>query len=189
MFHDYDKNRMLTALSYTAASLHTAYPGSTGANEVTGGSYARVAPSLGAYSGGVRVAASMAFSVPASTVKWVGLWNGANFGACCPNGANPKEFAINTTSNVVESKAHGYAANQPIVFYGDSAPGGVTAGTTYYVINPTTDTFQVSATAGGAAITLTSQAGNGCVVSVIFEDVYASPSTHTVTSMTLGLPL
>ena len=189
MFHDYDKSRMLSALSYTAASLHTAYPGTTGTNEVSGGGYARQTPSLGAYSGGVRVIGSMTWSVPASTVKWVGLWNGANFGACCPNGANPKEFTVNTSTDTITCSAHGYSNGQTITFYGDTAPGGLTAGTTYYVISAATDSFQVAATAGGSAIDLTATGGTGCQVSVIYEDVYASASSHTVTSVTLGLPL
>ena len=49
-------------------------------------------------------------------------------------------------------------------------PTGIVAGTTYYVVNPSSNTFSVAATVGGAAITTTgSQTG-----------------THTVTSQPTG---
>src|SRR5690606_6534718 len=41
------KNAMLDALDLASLSLHTGFPGSTGANEVTGGSYARQAVTFG----------------------------------------------------------------------------------------------------------------------------------------------
>lgn len=59
--------------------------------------------------------------------------------------------------------AHGRKANDPIKFTTTGAlPTGLTAGTTYYVVGAsiTTNTFQVSATPGGVAITTTgSQSG------------------------------
>ncbi len=62
---------------------------------------------------------------------------------------------------VVTWTAHGLSADQPVVFTTTGAlPTGLTAGTTYYVKSPGTDTFQVSATAGGSAInTSGSQSG------------------------------
>lgn len=57
------------------------------------------------------------------------------------------------TPGVVTWAGHGRAANDAIVFTTTGAlPTGLTAGTTYYVLAPTTDTFTVSATSGGAAI-------------------------------------
>src|SRR3972149_3827960 len=56
----------------------------------------------------------------------------------------------------VSQVAHGYAANAPVKFATTGAlPTGLVAGTTYYVKSPVADTFNVSATAGGAAITTT----------------------------------
>lgn len=62
---------------------------------------------------------------------------------------------------VVSMTAHGLAADTPISFSTTGAlPTGVTAGTTYYVKSPTADAFNISATAGGAAInTSGSQSG------------------------------
>jgi hypothetical protein len=53
------------------------------------------------------------------------------------------------------------SANQPIVFNGTSA-GGITTGTYYFVKGtPTTNTFQISATAGGTVIALTAATISG----------------------------
>ena len=57
---------------------------------------------------------------------------------------------------VVGWTAHGLAANTPILFQTSGAlPTGLTAGTIYYVLAPLTNSFNVSATAGGAAINTT----------------------------------
>lgn len=67
------KNNMLGGQTFTHASAHTDFPGSTGANEVTGGSpaYAQKAITINAASGGIRALnAAVAFDVPACTVKW-----------------------------------------------------------------------------------------------------------------------
>lgn len=58
-------------------SLHTADPGQTGANEVTGGSYARQSAGYNAASGGVcALAGTVSFTVmPAATVTHIGLWD------------------------------------------------------------------------------------------------------------------
>lgn len=54
---------------------------------------------------------------------------------------------------VVSWTAHGLAANTPVMFTtSDALPTGLTAGTIYYVLSPTTNSFNVSATPGGAAI-------------------------------------
>ena len=81
------KNVMLTALGGVAAyaSLHTADPGATGVNEVTGGSpaYARKALSWDtAASGSIPLKATFpVFDVPAATtVAYVGLWSLASGG-------------------------------------------------------------------------------------------------------------
>lgn len=54
---------------------------------------------------------------------------------------------------VVTSTGHGLVADTPVRFSTTGAlPTGITAGTVYYVKSPTTNTYQLSATAGGAAI-------------------------------------
>ena len=58
-------------------SLHTADPGETGANEVTGGSYARQSGAFGnAAAGAVANTASISFTgMPAVTITHVGIWS------------------------------------------------------------------------------------------------------------------
>jgi hypothetical protein len=58
-------------------SLHTADPGVTGANEVTGGSYARQNAGYSTASGGAcALAATVSFTgMPSSTISHVGLWD------------------------------------------------------------------------------------------------------------------
>lgn len=65
------------------------------------------------------------------------------------------------TPGVVSWNAHGLAAGTPVKFTTTGAlPTGLTAGTTYYVVNPAANDFQVAATPGGAAInTSGSQSG------------------------------
>lgn len=78
-YMDAAKNRMLDALAGDVgnASLHTADPGTTGANEVSGGTYARQAVSFDAASAGeMFLSASVTFDVPGGvTVAWVGFWS------------------------------------------------------------------------------------------------------------------
>lgn len=188
------KNAMLDAQSFSTVSIHTAYPGTTGANEVSGAPYARKSITLPAASGGQRVnSTSINFDVPATTVRWIGAWlgvfPGTTFVGASPNGGlPPRQFSIVAATDRVVSTAHGYIANQAVTFFNGTPPGGITEGVVYYVINPTTDDFQVSATVGGAAINLTSGPGFGCSMSGISEDTYAVVGVHTLTSYTFAIP-
>lgn len=57
---------------------------------------------------------------------------------------------------VVTWTGHGHAADTPIVFSTTGAlPTGITAGTVYYILAPTANTFNIAATPGGAAINTT----------------------------------
>lgn len=58
-------------------SLHTGDPGTTGANESTGGSYARQTAGYNTASGGAcALAATLNFTgMPASTVTHIGIWD------------------------------------------------------------------------------------------------------------------
>lgn len=67
---------------------------------------------------------------------------------------------------VVTYNAHGLNNGDRVVFRTTGAlPTGLTAGTTYFVVNRTTNTFEVSATRGGASInTSGSQSGTHTLV-------------------------
>lgn len=63
------------AAAATWISAHTASPGSNGANEVTGGSYARQQTTWAAASNGARTGSQVAIPCPAGTaVTHWGLW-------------------------------------------------------------------------------------------------------------------
>lgn len=73
------------------ASLHSADPGSTGANEITGGSPAYARKSVtwaAAASGSASLSAAPVFDVPAgATVSHFGLWSAATSGTFRGGGA------------------------------------------------------------------------------------------------------
>lgn len=185
------KNDMLGALALERISLHTAFPGQTGANEVTGGAYTRGVSTFGAAAAGTRsLSASVAISVPATSVAWVGNWNaaGTKFNAYSPNGGDPKEFQVDAATDVVRCPAHGFTDGRTIAFYGDTVPSPLTEGQIYYARDCTTETFKVAASSGGAAIDLTTAGGAACVVSGITVEVYGGAGTHTISAWSIGLP-
>jgi hypothetical protein len=62
-------------------SLHTADPAGTGASEVTGGSYARVATTWGAVAAGSVTGSAVTINVPSGvTVYGWGVWDAATGG-------------------------------------------------------------------------------------------------------------
>lgn len=190
MFVSGAKDLMLDALVITDASAHSAFPGVTGANELSGGGYARVAASFGSATTGVRsLSSGVNLTIPAgATVRWLGLWNASTFLGYAVNAGVPREFICDSATDTVACPAHGYVDTNKIVFYGDAVPGGLTEGTVYFVVNATADSFQVAATSGGAEIDLTSGGGSACVVSSIVEETYGGGGTHTISTWVLGLP-
>ena len=183
------RNNALDGIPITHVSLHSAFPGSTGSNELSGSGYARVSVVFSAASGGVRnLSAPAALTVGSGhTVRWAGLWNGTTFIGYSPNNGSPREFQVDVLNDLVSVPAHGYADDDAVVLYGGTVPGGVTEGQIYYVIDATTDTFKLSATVGGAAIDLTSTSAPDCVISRITQSAYGGADTHTINTWGLGL--
>ena len=69
--------------------------------------------------------------------------------------AGANTCTVNWTSN-------GFSANQAFTFSGGVAPTGMTAGTTYYVLTPSTNSFTCSATPGGTILAITTN-GSGTI--------------------------
>lgn len=87
-FSDAGVNDALNGENDTFISLHTASPGTTGAAEVTGGAYARVATTWSAASGSSRAGSPVTINVPASTtVTHFGIWSAASGGTYKRGGA------------------------------------------------------------------------------------------------------
>jgi hypothetical protein len=184
------KNAWLNGQAIDTISAHTGFPGTTGANEVTGGSpaYARKTIAVAAASGGSRLlSGAVVFDVPACTLNWLGLWSGSTFVAPVPNGgATPKNFVAVASSDLIYAPSHGWSDTQKIAFFG-VPPTGIDEGTTYFVRDASTDTFKVASTSGGSAINITSASSFGCVVVAITETVYAGQDTHSVTAGTITI--
>lgn len=65
----------------TWISLHTASPATTGANEVSGGSYARVQTTWGAPATSASLGSQVTINVPASTtITHFGIWSAVTAG-------------------------------------------------------------------------------------------------------------
>jgi hypothetical protein len=90
------------AAAATYLSLHTADPGTTGASEVTGGTYARVATSWSASSAGSKPGSATTLNVPASTtIGWWGLWTAASGGTFHYGGTIPASEAYGSAGTYV----------------------------------------------------------------------------------------
>jgi len=155
-------------------ALHTADPADTGANEATGGSYARQQTVFGpSASGIVNNTNNIDFvSMPATTIVAWSVWDSLTTGLCYQTGwlSTVSGLAIvrtaDATANDVQSQTHGLANDDRVEFEvieGLTVPAGLTAGTLYFVIATglTTDAFRVATTSGGAAVDIT---GNGSAI-------------------------
>jgi hypothetical protein len=78
------------------------------------------------------------------------------------SGLNSHTFTtvdIDISTDVITINSHGYSSGQAVQFSNATStnlPGGLTQSLTYYILNPTTNTFQISATKFGAAVNITS---------------------------------
>lgn len=194
-YNDNARNAMVTHLSslIDRVSLHTGDPGAGGANEVTGGTpaYARQTPTWGtAASGQINIASIGSHAIPAgSTIMYAGFWNNgtSTFYGYAPLGAFVGVFAMTDAAlDVIHLPGHGLVLNNTVVLQtvvGKALPTGVVESTVYYVRDVTTDTFKLSATAGGAAINLTA-VGAGIVLSMVAE-TFPLQGTYTLSSGTI----
>lgn len=66
-----------------------------------------------------------------------------------------RSVTFTDSGDLVGLSAHGLLAGQAVQFSVITTTTGIVINTTYYVINPNTNDFQVAATVGGAALPLT----------------------------------
>ena len=156
-------------------SIHTAYS-AAGANEATGGSpaYARMNLAWDAASGriGDNTDAEQ-FDLAAATYEYLGFWDSLTTGVFCgmvPLGSTFAKVAnIWNTGDLIELPTHGLSADDRVALFdlGNTAlPSGPTEGTLYHVISSATNDFQISATQGGAAVTISAD-GQGLLMDAI----------------------
>lgn len=75
--------------------------------------------------------------------------------------------------DLVTFNNHGLTAGTAVSFSSITSTTGISINTTYYVISPTTNTFQLSATVGGAALALTTN-GSGIFNGTYYAVVHAT---------------
>lgn len=189
---DHVRGKASYAMPTAYVALHDGAPGLTGANEVTGGSYARQATAgadWNAASGriGDNANAISFTSMPACTVLGVSLWDAVSSGNCLWTAwlsTVVKPFVCtDTTNNLARSPSHGLVAGDRVAFEAYDAgalPTGLSASTLYHVIADglTTDDFKVSTSAGGAAVDITA-AGAGKLRKVV-PQVVSGGGTFTI---------
>lgn len=197
-FTDAARNAALDGLAgvITHVSLHSGDPSTTGANELTGGSpaYARKAVSWAASSAGTKASsAGLTFDVAGGlTAIHAGYWSaitaGTFYGYYPLGGQTPQVATIDQATDVFTSFAHGYTNGQQVVLYDIQTAGlvtGFTEGTVYFVVAAATDTFQLSATSGGAAITVTTSME--CAVQRVIPESFGSQGTLAIATAALVL--
>jgi len=97
----------------------------------------------------------------------------------------PVTFTASTS--VVNRTAHGYNNGDTISFDSITITTGIVAGQIYYVVNKTADTFQLSATEDGTALTLTND-GSGIILPYKQVVVTVTPETGvTFTKLNLSV--
>lgn len=96
-------NQALSTTGWSYVSLHTADPGTTGASEVTGGTYARVTVTWGAPSAGaVSNTNALSINLPASTTaSYFGVWSALTTGTYYIGGALSPAVSTGTSAGVV----------------------------------------------------------------------------------------
>src|SRR5262245_18511372 len=173
MFSAAARDQLMTAGGTGAAwlSLHSAFPGTNGANEIA---LTRASIPWTATSGGhKRAATQISITVPGNgqNVHWLGAWSlqsGGTFGARAPIGGHPLEFYVTLSDNRVRIPGGNKLSDGTrIVFFGDTPPAPLVEATHYFVRDSLADSFRASGVPGGTAITLTTAGGNQCLVSDI----------------------
>lgn len=104
-----EANQALSTTGWGFVSLHTADPGTTGASEVTGGTYARVSVTWNAPSGGsVTNSNALTINLPASTTaSFFGVWSASTSGTYYIGGALSPSVTTGGTAGTVSIAAAG----------------------------------------------------------------------------------
>jgi hypothetical protein len=99
------------------------------------------------------------------------------------NGVTPSVVTISIANpGVVTLAAHGLAAGTRVTFNTTgSLPSGLSPNTTYYVLSPTTNTFELSLSSGGSAITTSlTQSGVHTMSSEILMQTATTPQGYNL---------
>ena len=85
--------------------------------------------------------------------------------------------------DLVTLASHGFRNGDSVLFTTITSTTGVVVNTTYYIINATTNTFQISTTYGGAAVNLVNDGTGTVVYGTTMFNMFSSCSALTTTSL------
>jgi len=100
---------------------------------------------------------------------------------------NSVSVTFQDSTDTVTYNSHGLLDGDIVVFTAITTTTGILINTPYYVINPTTNTFQVASTSGGSALPLTND-GTGTMQSAISKTVVSSNHGYTAGQTVSFLP-
>ena len=125
------------------------------------------------------VAGQSTYTPAQANITDFGFWTHDTF----RNYTNPTVSLTIASPCVVSLQANRLASGDTVTFATNGAlPTGLVAGTAYYVVNPSTDAFQVSSTAGGTAIDTTGTQSGTITISSSNTDAYCGLRTEVFMS-------
>lgn len=170
----------------------------SGVTEVTGINYARVQTDLWTISGGNQVTNTNAVTFAqaggswSTPIQWF-LNDALTAGNYLCRGpivypSTLVPFIADHTNNVVYVPSVGFTNGQNVRFYAQSLPSGISGNTSYFVISVSTtnDSFQISLTSGGAAVTITAD-GHGFVGQDFSQAVVLNNTVSFAAGQLIGL--
>lgn len=97
---------------------------------------------------------------------------------------------INVSTNTFTIPSHGLSNGDPVLFSSDATlPGGITSTDFYFIINASTNTFQISATYNGAVLDITSQGtGNLALLESKYQWAIVERNDYPITSISATDP-
>lgn len=166
--------------------------------EPSGNAYARVAvtnnatnwpaAAAGLKSNGTAITFPKATPAGWGTIRGFAIWDAASAGNMLIWGLlarNEEIFVMeDAAADVFKCPGHAFTLDMPICFEAlpsVALPTGILAGVTYFARTITTDTFQVAATAGGAAINVTAVGGG-----LVMEDLSKPVNAEDTPSFAIG---
>ena len=114
----------------------------------------------------------------------VGMWVGSGMNNASGGWTPLANVSADVASSTFTYTAHGLDNGTKVAFVSTSTVTGVSIYTIYYIVNSTTNTYQVSLTSGGAAITLGGT--NASIVSMGYECYVTAVVANT--SITFSTP-
>jgi len=141
----------------------------TGTTAVGSPIVSALAATSGAFAVGQRISALTAGIIPPGT----------RIKSMTPSG---NKAVTADTADLFTSAAHGYIVGDIVQFSGLTGGAGISTAVAYYVIQPTTNTFKVSTTPGGAPLDVTSTLTAGTVsgVMVMTDNALAAGAQNLV---------